>query len=284
MGWRDKYKVHPAADVFPMMLDEELLKLADDIKKFGLRERIKFHDQVLVDGRNRLRAMELAGIEVRAQHKQYVNYGTDLVTYIISANIHRRHLTKEERAGLIIAAHKAAAAARKAEADARKADKYCGPDGGEPKPRQAGEVSSKALLAELEAELKSKGGRGKIDEVKAAAVKTAAKHGISKRTVERAIAKSEGKEPRPVKARAAPVCSGLDAARRTYLDWCVKLDADLDAEQNLIFDAFREIAGKRARLARKQASTLLQDGQSEDGRGDTDDFPEIPADLDRRRS
>ena len=36
MGWRDKYKVHPAADVFPMMSDEELAELGEDIKKNGL--------------------------------------------------------------------------------------------------------------------------------------------------------------------------------------------------------------------------------------------------------
>src|SRR6476646_7445682 len=41
MGWRDEYKVHPAADVFPMMSDEELDALAKDIEENGLREPIK---------------------------------------------------------------------------------------------------------------------------------------------------------------------------------------------------------------------------------------------------
>ena len=40
MSWRDQYKVHPAADVFPMMSDEELEALGDDIKKNGLRQPI----------------------------------------------------------------------------------------------------------------------------------------------------------------------------------------------------------------------------------------------------
>jgi hypothetical protein len=30
--WREKFKVHPAADVFPMMSDEELGVLAEDIR------------------------------------------------------------------------------------------------------------------------------------------------------------------------------------------------------------------------------------------------------------
>jgi len=41
MTWRDKYKVHPAADVFPMMSDEELEALGQDILENGLREPIK---------------------------------------------------------------------------------------------------------------------------------------------------------------------------------------------------------------------------------------------------
>jgi hypothetical protein len=33
--WRDTYKVHPAADVFPMMSDEKLAQLGEDIKAMG---------------------------------------------------------------------------------------------------------------------------------------------------------------------------------------------------------------------------------------------------------
>ena len=57
--------------------------------------------------------------------------GDDPVGFIVSANIHRRHLTKQQQADLIVAAHKAAAEA---------ADK----------PRQPGEVSARAAGSALE--------------------------------------------------------------------------------------------------------------------------------------
>ena len=37
-SWRDIYQVHPCADVFPMMSDEEIDELAKDISANGLRE------------------------------------------------------------------------------------------------------------------------------------------------------------------------------------------------------------------------------------------------------
>src|SRR6516225_6420384 len=66
--WREKYHVHSAADVFPMMSDDELQKLGEDIKKHGLKHPLTFFKSgddvsVLVDGRNRLMAMELVGID-----------------------------------------------------------------------------------------------------------------------------------------------------------------------------------------------------------------------------
>ena len=37
MGWRDKYKMHPSAGVFPMMEGEELTNLVKDITEKGLK-------------------------------------------------------------------------------------------------------------------------------------------------------------------------------------------------------------------------------------------------------
>src|SRR6516165_5463827 len=76
-SWRDLIKVHPAADLFPMMPEAELRELGEDIKKSGLTSPIVLYldpslpinkhsdpkQYMLLDGRNRLDAMTLVGIE-----------------------------------------------------------------------------------------------------------------------------------------------------------------------------------------------------------------------------
>jgi hypothetical protein len=165
-GWRVKYKIHAAADAFPMMEGKELAELVKDIKTNGLKTAVTVDKNGdLLDGRNRLQALELAGVDLRPGQTQ-IYHGKDPVAFIISANIHRRHLTKQERSDLITEALKAAEKA-KPEVD---------------KPRHDGEVSGK-------------GGRGKVNRLKARVVEECKKHGISKRTAERSLAKGEGKWP-----------------------------------------------------------------------------------------
>ena len=62
-NWRDILPVHPAADLFPLMSESELRELGEDIKANGLRASIVLYEGKLLDGRNRLDAMELVGVE-----------------------------------------------------------------------------------------------------------------------------------------------------------------------------------------------------------------------------
>lgn len=87
-------RVHPVADLFPMLPEDELGDLAEDIKTNGLQHPIVVKDKVLIDGRNRLAACEMAGVE---PHFEELN-GSDPVAYILSANLARRHMTKGQRA------------------------------------------------------------------------------------------------------------------------------------------------------------------------------------------
>jgi ParB-like chromosome segregation protein Spo0J len=194
MTWRDQYAVHPAADVFPMMSDEELAALGADIKQNRVRVPIgfwgkydkngRFHGE-LIDGRNRLEAAERVGFDLDDIPTAVVHC-SDPVSWVIALNIHRRHLTKAQQADLIVAAVKA----------------------GE-KPHQLDEVS--------------RGGRGKVNPVKAKAVEIAEKAGISKPTVERAFAKDRAK----------------DEARATAPD------ATLKTNDNLEDDTFEPSEGGR---------------------------------------
>ena len=42
MGWRDEYRVHPVADFFPMLEEEEAAKLRADILENGLTSQVSF--------------------------------------------------------------------------------------------------------------------------------------------------------------------------------------------------------------------------------------------------
>ncbi len=88
-------KIHPIADVFPMMPDGELQALAADIQEHGLLHPIiRDEEGQIIDGRNRLRACELAGVEPRFEDWN----GSDVRSYIASANLQRRNLTKGQQA------------------------------------------------------------------------------------------------------------------------------------------------------------------------------------------
>jgi hypothetical protein len=90
--------VFPPADVFPMMSEDELQELAADIRANGLNQPLVVAeidgDLVLVDGRNRRAACELAKVEPEVRHLN----GEDPNAYVLSANVHRRHMTKGQRA------------------------------------------------------------------------------------------------------------------------------------------------------------------------------------------
>jgi hypothetical protein len=87
--------VHPAADIFPMMSEEDLADLAEDIKANGQIHPIVLDaDGQLIDGRNRLKACELAGVKPKFEKLN----GHDPLAYIAGANLRRRQLNKSQKA------------------------------------------------------------------------------------------------------------------------------------------------------------------------------------------
>lgn len=95
-GIKHRHDWHPAACIFPMMAESELNELADDIQRNGQREDIIMLDGKILDGRNRWIACKLRGITPKT-----VNAGdevNDPVAYVLSLNLHRRHLTPSQSA------------------------------------------------------------------------------------------------------------------------------------------------------------------------------------------
>lgn len=90
-------KVHPVASIFPMGSADEFAGLKADIAEHGVRECIVFQGGVLIDGRNRMAAMIALGIDWKCYAGE-LEPDTDAVAYIVSHNIHRRHLDASQRA------------------------------------------------------------------------------------------------------------------------------------------------------------------------------------------
>ncbi len=90
-------KAHPAAELFPMMTEAELRQLAEDIKAHGLADPITMLDGMILDGRNRFEACKRAGVDLRYEHPQDIESPT---VYVVSKNLHRRHLTVSQRAAI----------------------------------------------------------------------------------------------------------------------------------------------------------------------------------------
>jgi hypothetical protein len=138
--WRNLLSIHHAAGLFPALKPEELHALADDIREHGLQNPVVVMEEVapgpdgtfrisdpwklsLLDGIGRLDAMQKVGFLFRREGNvllavapngltaptelcRYIDPadmedGFDPTAFVISANIHRRHLTTEQKRELI---------------------------------------------------------------------------------------------------------------------------------------------------------------------------------------
>jgi len=77
------------------MEGKELDALVADIKDNGLLEPIIVYEDKIVDGRNRYRACKLAG--VTPVFEEWKQNGKSLLGWVISKNLHRRHLNETQR-------------------------------------------------------------------------------------------------------------------------------------------------------------------------------------------
>ena len=95
-----KLEPHEFSKMFPPITEEDFGRLVADIKANGLHQHIVRYQGKILDGNNRYRACSLAGIE--PTFKDFTGIDADAQRYVISANIHRRHLSPDQRREIIV--------------------------------------------------------------------------------------------------------------------------------------------------------------------------------------
>lgn len=85
---------HPIAELFPMMQGREFEELVEDVRSHGLLEPVWLYEGKVLDGRNRMRACNASGLD--PEFREYD--GDDPVGFVVSLNLHRRHLNESQRA------------------------------------------------------------------------------------------------------------------------------------------------------------------------------------------
>ena len=142
-SWRDILPVHPACAAFRDFSHEDLVKMGEDILARHLEQPIVIHKKAdgtleLLDGKNRLDAMELVGITfeiTKTEKKLGYTFGLDapdgvitcgyrglasdcfrleyelsdrqIADLVIALNVHRRHLSTADKQRAIVALLKA---------------------------------------------------------------------------------------------------------------------------------------------------------------------------------
>lgn len=90
-------ELHPLCTLFPRLAGAEFEALKADIVANGQHEPITVYEGLVLDGGNRYRACIEAGIEPKT--KPFT--GADPVSFVLSANLHRRHLMPGQHAIIV---------------------------------------------------------------------------------------------------------------------------------------------------------------------------------------
>jgi len=100
MVMENTYELHPLCSLFPRMDAEAFNALRNDIDENGLRQPITLYDGMILDGGNRYRACLDVGVT-----PVFVEFaGSNIVSFVFSANLHRRHLSPGQQAAIVASA------------------------------------------------------------------------------------------------------------------------------------------------------------------------------------
>lgn len=187
-------KFHPFADIFPIIDDDDFDALVDDIKAHGLHEPVWLYQGKVLDGRNRLMACKAAGVEPK--FREFEGDDAEALAFVVSSNVHRRHLTASQRA-------MAAAEIAKLEKGANQHAHKCAPSQGEAaeslKVSRRSVQNAKQVIDHGSKELQRAVKSGEVPVTKAASVVDLPK----KDQIKAAKAKPE-KAPEPIEVTPPP--------------------------------------------------------------------------------
>ena len=93
------YERHPLSAAFPEMSAEEQDALTDDIEQHGQRDPITIYDGQVLDGWHRYQACSM--LEIPCLEKELAE-DVDPISFVISMNMHRRHLSATQRAAAVV--------------------------------------------------------------------------------------------------------------------------------------------------------------------------------------
>ncbi len=131
---------HPEADRYPWLTGDDLQELADDIKANGLRRKIVRFEGKVLDGRNRYVACLMSGAE--PEFEDFAGDELAAINLVVSENIHRRNLTKSQRA-ILVATFTKLYAELQSDAEARQSSQGPrGAEGGRGNKKERGETQT----------------------------------------------------------------------------------------------------------------------------------------------
>lgn len=175
-----QHELHPLCTLFPRVTGAEFEALKGDIKANGLRQPIVLHEGLILDGGNRYRACIEAGVKPKFAKFD----GDNLVSFVLSANLHRRHMTAGQQAAIVASAQDWAKAQ-----PASRPKKEC---------NVAPLDTAATRAAESGASLRTQKMADKVAKASPELSKQVAHGEIS---LPKAVAKVEGKKPEPKPAR-----------------------------------------------------------------------------------
>lgn len=94
-------KPHYLATSFPSMSDADFTALVADIKANGQRDPITLYEGMILDGWHRFQAC--AELDIKPWKEEFSD--ADPVAFVLSRNLHRRHLSASQRAVAVTACH-----------------------------------------------------------------------------------------------------------------------------------------------------------------------------------